>query len=85
MFHDGTWIDKNDYLQAQISTDGGYQWTNIGSVISRYDSNPSWVKHTISLDQFKGASDVRIAFLATAKGGGANIYLDEVSVNMVNR
>ncbi len=78
MYHDAD-NTKPDSIQVQVSADGGSTWVNTGNAVNRYDSTPGWKKHTVNLDSFKGASDLRIAFLAEGRYG-RNIYLDDISV-----
>lgn len=78
MYHDRMFADFADNIQVQVSTDGGSTWVNVGDAINRYGAE-AWKKHTISLNQYKGTADLRIAFLATSTFGNY-IYLDDVSV-----
>ena len=78
MYHDADNV-KADNIQVQVSTDGGSTWINVGTAVNRYKSIPGWEKHTVSLDAFKGAADLRIAFLASSQFG-RNMYLDEITV-----
>ena len=80
MYHDTECIDNKDCIQVQVSTDEGISWTNLGSEIYRNDGSAGWKEHTISLDDYKGVSDLRIAFLGVAEYGN-NMYLDDITIN----
>ena len=83
MYHDAEYTDRKDCIQVQVSTDQGISWTNLGSEIYRFDGSIGWKKHTISLGDYKGVSDLRIAFLGVAEYGN-NMYLDDISINSIS-
>ncbi len=82
MYHDTGWTNFNDYINVQISTDGGATWTNISPAIYRnLNLDPGftgWREESISLADYAGET-IRIGFLGTS-GWGNDIYLDDVSV-----
>ncbi len=77
MYHDNEIVNA-DCIQVQVSIDG-LNWENVGDEISRHDRTAGWKEHTISLEEYKNTSDLRIAFLAISKGGN-NMYLDDISI-----
>ena len=79
MYHNTRNASCNDYIQVQVSTNNGSNWTNLGSSIYRNDRSTGWKKHTINLDQYKGVSDLRLAFVGISSFGD-NIFLDDISV-----
>ncbi len=80
VYHDIQYINA-DTVQAQVSTNGGTVWNNVGTAISRYDGSAGWKQHTIDLSAYTGAgmSDVRIAFLGTSAYGN-DIHIDDITL-----
>ncbi len=80
MYHDPGYESYQDNIQVQVSVDAGLTWVNVGNAIFRYSATAGWQKHMINLDQYKGTSDFRVAFLAESKWGN-NMFLDEIIVS----
>ncbi len=79
MYHDN-FGDRNDQIQAQISTDGT-AWTNVGLAVSRYSRTPGWAQVSVDITPYIGQK-VYLGFLgmSAATTNGENIYMDDVSV-----
>lgn len=79
MYHDNGFSGRNDRIQVQVSVNGGSSWVDVGSPIMRYSSVNGWVEHSISLDSYRGYSDVRIGFLGISEYGN-DCHIDNVKV-----
>ncbi len=79
MYHDTGYSSSNDRVQAQVSTNGGSSWTNIGSAVSRYDGSTGWAQATVDLTSLAGQSNVLIGFVGISAYGN-DCYIDDVSV-----
>jgi hypothetical protein len=62
MYHDTGYTGNNDRVQAQVSTNGGSSWTNVGTAVSRYDGSTGWKVANVDLTSYAGQADVRISF-----------------------
>jgi hypothetical protein len=82
MFHDGQY-NNPDVVQAQVSTDGGTTWQNVGAAVPRFVSGTyAWQKHTIDLTGFTGPlGAVRVALLCMGMFGN-DCHVDDISVEM---
>lgn len=78
MYHDSGYSGSNDEVQPQISVDNGENWTNLGSVISRYSLNVGWQEHSLDISSYMGDS-VKIGFLGISKYG-MNCFIDNVRI-----
>ncbi len=79
MYHDTGNPNHTDRIQVQVSTNGGSNWSSVGSAIKRSDGSTGWKLHTVDLNQFRNTGDLQIAFLALSSNGN-NMYLDDISV-----
>ena len=83
MFHDDQFSTLNDFIQVQVSTDGGSVWTSVGSAIFRYNSaGDAWATATVALDSYAGLSNVMVGILCTSKYGN-DVYIDNIAVTGV--
>jgi len=82
MFHDNEFSTLNDYVEVQVSTDGGGTWTTVGSPIFRYSAaGDAWAVHTVPLgENYAGLPSVTVGILCTSKFGN-DVYIDNVSVS----
>ena len=80
MYHDTEYSTNNDRVQVQISTDGGSNWSNVGSPVSRYNGATGWSQSVIDLSAQIGMSNVLIAFLGIS-GYGNDCYIDNATIN----
>jgi hypothetical protein len=79
MYHDTAYTSA-DTVTAQVSTDAGVTWQNVGAAVNRYDGTTGWKQHEIALTGFTGsATAVRVGLLATS-AYGSNIGVDEVEL-----
>ncbi|RCX15462.1 subtilisin family serine protease [Anaerobacterium chartisolvens] len=78
MYHDMI-TNPGSSIQVQVTTDGGRNWVNVGNAIDRYDGSSGWKEYILSLDEYRGASCLQIAFTATGNRSG-NMYLDDISL-----
>ena len=80
MYHETGWSGSNDSIQAEVSTDGGTTWTNVGAPFIRDDGVIGWIKHLVDFSAYTGAgmTDVRVAFKA-ASGYGNDIHVDDTT------
>ncbi|OPX91677.1 S-layer homology domain-containing protein [Pelotomaculum sp. PtaB.Bin117] len=72
----GTILGANDYIQTQISFNGG-AWVDLGPQIKRVDGT-GWVQHTITFTCSTGDT-VRIGLLGYSDYG-YNLYVDDLSI-----
>ncbi|EWT01699.1 protease [Intrasporangium oryzae NRRL B-24470] len=78
------WVQGNlekdyDYLYAEVSTDGGANWKQIGSPI---DGRFAWTQTTWDLSAYKGAS-VQFRFRVATDGGvSSEAFIDDVAVTV---
>ncbi len=79
MYHDTDYSDRADKVRPYVSTDGGNNFTAVGSDVPRYDGTTGWSQVTVDLSSYKGQSNVVIGFLGTS-GYGNDMYLDDASV-----
>jgi hypothetical protein len=78
MYHDDGYDGYDDRIIAQISTDRGSSWSDLGT-FHRYGGT-GWLKESISLSAYTGEPDVRIGFLGLPEWGN-NIFIDDISVS----
>ena len=71
---------SQDSVRVRVSTDGGVTWTTIRSAIRVSNTSAAWQNNTISLSQYAGQSNFRIAFDAISVGGGSDMAIDEVEL-----
>lgn len=81
------WDPAYDYVQVQVSTDGGTTWTAVDSPVYRYDpalplNTGQWRPHTVDLSAFTGAgmTDVQLALLGVSDYG-YNLYIDDLEMS----
>ncbi|MCG9967590.1 S-layer homology domain-containing protein [Pelotomaculum terephthalicicum JT] len=72
----GTILGANDYIQTQISFNGG-AWVDLGPQIKRVDGT-GWVQHTVTFTCSTGDT-VRIGLLGYSDWG-YNLYVDDLSI-----
>ena len=80
MYHEIETLD-NDRLQVQVSTDGGANWSPVGSEIPRYDGTTGWKQHSVSLDGYVGQPGVLVGVLGISAHGN-DIHLDDLAVEI---
>lgn len=83
-FYHDTGYTSNDRLQAQVSTDGGTNWIDVGTAVPRYDGSTGWAEHTVSLAAYAGLADVRIA-LHGISAYGNDCHVDDLTVETRSR
>lgn len=81
MFHDTGYSGSPDSLQAQVSTDNGATWVNVGSPITRWASSNAWQNHVVDLSAYAAATNLRIGFLATSAYGN-DIHIDSIRLGV---
>lgn len=79
MFHDPGWPDSHDSLQVNVSTDGGANWTPVGSVFDRVGDTPQWEMHSVDLSAYSAETSVWVGFMATSEYGN-DIHIDNVVI-----
>lgn len=79
IYHETDYTTNNDQVQAQISTNSGVDWANVGTAASRYNSTTGWEEIIISLNDYIGVNNILIGFLGIS-GYGNDCYIDNVSV-----
>ncbi len=82
MYHDNNYTAE-DYVQIQVSVDGGTSWANVDSPIYRYTGANGWAQHSVDLSAYIGQSDVRLALLGYSSYGN-DIYIDNVRTGSCN-
>lgn len=79
----GWWQEEpdpvNEWLQVEISTDGSEFMPLPDAKFDSYAATSDWQKHTLSLDDYNTAHEVRIAFRGHG-AGCANIHIDDIEV-----
>lgn len=78
MYHDTGFAVTNDWIEAQVSTDGGVHWTTLTTVY-RYDGSTGWKEQLVDLSDYAGNDDVRIGFNGVSAFGN-NTHLDLVKI-----
>lgn len=81
MYHDTGWYDSYDYVQLEISTNGGANWYSAGPAIYRYDGSSGWKEHTIDISPYTGSgmNNVLIGFLGYSDFGN-DCHIDDITV-----
>lgn len=79
MYHETEYQYNTDYVQFQVSTNGGASWTNIGNPIYRYDGSNGWKEHKINLNQYAGKTNIMIGFLGVSDFGN-DFHIDDVKI-----
>jgi uncharacterized repeat protein (TIGR01451 family) len=79
MYHDTGYSSSNDRVQPQVSTDGGTNWTDVGTAVSRVDGTTGWSQETVDLSAYAGQANVQIGFLGTSAYGN-DCHIDDVVV-----
>ena len=84
MYHD-TGYTNADYIQPQVSIDGGTTWINLGAPIYRYQGPGinEWRQYIRDLSPYAGLADVRIGFLGVSAYGN-DCHIDDVEVYEMN-
>lgn len=80
VYHETGYSTNNDRIQAQISTNGGVDWINVGSPISRYDGTTGWAQVSIDISAYIGIDNLLIAFLGIS-GYGNDCYIDNINIS----
>jgi hypothetical protein len=78
MYHDTTYTN-GDFVQVEVSTDGGTTFNDVGDPIYRYTGSTGWTQHTVDLSTYDNTSSVIVAFEGVS-GYGSNCYIDVVKV-----
>jgi len=75
-------IQSGDYLAVEISTDGGLNWTALGSNITGSYSN--YMQYSADLGSYSENSNVSIRFHMVANGSSNadGIYIDDIQITM---
>ncbi len=81
MFHDFGNGANDDRLQAQVSTDEGATWNDVGPSFARYDNTYGWFQNDIDISLYSGAlmTNVLIGFVGTSARGN-DIHIDDIVV-----
>jgi hypothetical protein len=83
LYRDPGFSGSDDFLQVQVSTNGGSSWTNVGTPFTRYSTTPNWWRMGTSMtDQAAGRPSVNIGFLGTSEWGN-DIHVDDVLVVVI--
>jgi|GEM_PF-865414 len=77
MYHDDEYTNY-DFVQVEVSTDGGTTFNDVGDPIYRYASTAAWTEHTVDLSTYDNASSVIVAF------EGVNDYGNDCFIDLVN-
>ncbi len=78
MYHDTT-SNASDFVQVEVSTDGGTTFNDVGEPIYRYTGSTGWTQHIVDLSIYDNASSVRVSFEGV-NYGGYYMYIDDVAV-----
>ncbi len=81
MYHD-TVYSNNDYVQVQVSIDGGINWADVGTPIPRYDGTTGWTQHTIDLSTYIGQPSVMVGILGVSAFGN-DCHLDDIIISLL--
>jgi len=69
-----------DFMFVDVSVDGGSHWTSLADTLTGY-SNPRWINHFISLDDYCGAGFENIALRFRVFSGSSvnydGVYIDD--------
>lgn len=68
-----------DFIQVEVSTDGGSTFNDVGDPIYRYASTAGWAQHIVDLSAYDNTSSVIVSFEGV-NYNGAYSYIDLVSV-----
>ncbi|MEI8042705.1 MAG: putative Ig domain-containing protein [Verrucomicrobiota bacterium] len=63
-------------LYAQVSTDGGRNWTSIWSWDSMYDQSIAWTRQQVNLNSYIGQTNLALRLLAYNRPPGYRLALD---------
>lgn len=64
-------LDRTDRMEVQVSTDGGTSWTPVRKYRNSYSP---WLREVVPLDQFVGATNLRVRFYVESDG---DIFVDD--------
>jgi M6 family metalloprotease-like protein len=79
MYHDTGYSSyTSEGIYIEVSTDGS-SWTNIGSLIPRYDGTTGWNTHIKDISAYDGLSPVWVAITGVSQYGN-NIFVDDFNV-----
>jgi hypothetical protein len=78
MYHDAQYTN-GDFVQVEVSTDGGATFNDVGDPIYRYAATAAWTEHTVDLSTYDNASSVIVAFEGVS-GYGNDCFIDLVNV-----
>jgi hypothetical protein len=81
MFHDSGYSSSNDRIQVQMSTNGGSNWTDVGSPVSR-TTGAGWLEHTIDLSAYAGLSNLKLGFHGISAYGN-DCHMDDIVIQLV--
>jgi len=79
MYHDNEYSSNNDRVQTQISTNGT-DWTDVGTVVSRYSETVGWSQSSVDLTSYAGQT-IYVAFVGISAYGN-NIFVDDVLIGV---
>jgi PKD repeat protein len=68
-----------DRIQPQVSTDGGTNWSNLGSAIPLTDTSSGWKMAVLDMAAYKGQAAVLVGILGISNKA-YNIHLDDIDV-----
>ncbi|MBN2002565.1 MAG: S8 family serine peptidase [Anaerolineae bacterium] len=84
LYHDTNYPGANNRVQAQLSTDGGLTWVNVGPEISLYDGTTGWRHEIVDLGNYIIQPEVWVGFLGMSDHG-SDIHLDDIEAMFVDR
>lgn len=83
MYHTPS-IEGDGSMQIAVSV-GGAEFAAVGEPIARTEGeSDGWVRHTLALDTYKGAKDLRVCFIGTGDAA-ANIFIDDVKLDNIEQ
>ena len=81
MYHDTGYTTANDRIQVQVSTNGGANWTDVGTAVPRYNGSTGWALHSIDMSAYLGQASVMVGLLGTGQYGN-NMYVDSITIHV---
>ncbi|MBX7247399.1 MAG: S8 family serine peptidase [Candidatus Sumerlaeaceae bacterium] len=75
-----TRLDQQDRMEVQVSTDGGATWIPVRKYRNSYSP---WLREVVPLDQFVGATNLRVRFYVVSDGDifvDDGAYLDDIRI-----
>ncbi|HEY3289631.1 MAG TPA: hypothetical protein VGK87_05845 [Anaerolineae bacterium] len=84
LYHDTGYTIAHDYAQAQVSTDGGATWVNVGASLQRNDGTTGWQYRLMDLSAYANAPSLLVGILGVSQWGN-DVNLDDIALQRACR